>query len=541
VEERKAQSAVSEDDVRSQLERILGHAEFHATDKMRDFLRYVVEETLAGNARGIKGFTIAVEVFGRDQDFDPAHDPVVRIQASRLRLAIERYYLVAGGVDPIRIDIPKGGYVPVFSRPAGPPERASPRAGLVKAQLVASWPSVLVLPFEDMTGDAALGFLAPGLATELCMELGQCADLRVMLAPEQAMGARPDTPVPDFLVRGTVRCQDSEVKIVVQLVGGASGEQLWVDSVRASPADARLLEFQENAAACITAQIAGEHGVIFRVLSSSATRGPIRTSTNHQAILKGYAYHLKVDPTSLATAYRALREAHAEDPSCGLVCTMLAVIFLDNLALEFLDTDLTPLDEALRLAREGARIEPGNPLARLALARAYLLENELASGLVEVEAALALNPGSPLFMDAAGYLMTLLGEWDRGEELVREAIRLNPFYRLFARYATWLNAFRRGDYQEALEESRWLVGVASFWDPLCRAATLGKLGRQVESRQAVQELLDLKPDFPQRGLVLISHFVKFPAIRDDIVAGLAAGGLRLEPTAPERTLAGTRL
>ena len=97
--------------VLSQLDRILDHPEFQATVKMREFLRFVVEQTLAGNARYLKGFTIARAVYGRDETFDAAHDPVVRIQAGRLRRAIERYYLVAGGSDPIHIDIPKGGYV----------------------------------------------------------------------------------------------------------------------------------------------------------------------------------------------------------------------------------------------------------------------------------------------------------------------------------------------------------------------------------------------------------------------------------------------
>ena len=113
--------------IRAQLERILGHPEFHATEKMRDFLRFVVEQTLAGNDRQLKGFTIATEVFGRDEDFDAAQDPVVRIQAGRLRRAMERYYLVAGGRDPVHIDIPKGGYVPVFSE--GPVSGLDPAAG----------------------------------------------------------------------------------------------------------------------------------------------------------------------------------------------------------------------------------------------------------------------------------------------------------------------------------------------------------------------------------------------------------------------------
>ena len=123
--------ALSEDDIRDQLERMLANPEFVATDKLRAFLRFVVEQTLAGHADRLKGFTIAMEVFGRSQDFDAARDPVVRVQAGRLRRAIERYYLVAGRDDPVRIDIPKGGYIPVFTAADAPGRGgASPAARL---------------------------------------------------------------------------------------------------------------------------------------------------------------------------------------------------------------------------------------------------------------------------------------------------------------------------------------------------------------------------------------------------------------------------
>jgi hypothetical protein len=66
-----------------------------------------MEKSLAGRAKRIKAYSIAVEVFGRYEGITP-DDPVVRIEAARLRRALERYYLVAGQSDPIRIDIPKG-------------------------------------------------------------------------------------------------------------------------------------------------------------------------------------------------------------------------------------------------------------------------------------------------------------------------------------------------------------------------------------------------------------------------------------------------
>src|SRR4051794_10670903 len=78
-------------------------------------LRYVVEEALAGRGERIKAYTVAVEVFGRDEAFDANADPAVRLEAGRLRRALERYYLVAGRADLVLIGIPKGGYVPAFT------------------------------------------------------------------------------------------------------------------------------------------------------------------------------------------------------------------------------------------------------------------------------------------------------------------------------------------------------------------------------------------------------------------------------------------
>jgi TolB-like protein len=384
------------------------------------------------------------------------------------------------------------------------------------------------LPFDDLTGDAALAYLGPGLATELCIALGHCPELRVMLSDEQIPFQREAPPAPDFVVRGSVRKNGAEVKTVVQLVAGASGEQLWVDALKAALDDERLLAFQEHAAAAIAAQLAGEHGAIFRTLVARLDGRPASELTSYQAILKGYAYHRQVDEDSYRNAFEALGEAHLRDPQCGLVCTMLAILYFDNLSLEFFDTAKTPLARALHLAREGARLDPDNPLSRLVLARGHLLSDELAAGREEAEAALALDPDSLLYADAIGYMMALLGDWERGERLIRAAIAENPYYRRFARYATWLNALREGDHERALAETEWLDGVGFFWDPLARAATLGLAGREDASRAATGELLNLKPDFPARGRILIRHYVKFQELEDAIAEGLAAGGLVLE-------------
>lgn len=108
-------------EIRTQLARILSQPAFSASARNRRFLTYVIEETLEGRGSRIKAYTVALAVFDRDQNFDPLIDPIVRIEASRLRRAIEHYYLTAGRDDTIRIDIPKGSYVPTFGYLAAPP------------------------------------------------------------------------------------------------------------------------------------------------------------------------------------------------------------------------------------------------------------------------------------------------------------------------------------------------------------------------------------------------------------------------------------
>ena len=99
-----------------QLALMLANPIFNATPKRVAILKYFVNQTLAGKGRDIKDDMVAVEVFGRGQDFDQTVDPIVKIQTDILRRAVVRYHETTGKNDPIRIDIPKGTYVPVFKK-----------------------------------------------------------------------------------------------------------------------------------------------------------------------------------------------------------------------------------------------------------------------------------------------------------------------------------------------------------------------------------------------------------------------------------------
>ena len=106
--------------IREQLDRILNSGPFHQSQRRQRFLEYIVNETLAGRGERLKGYNIALEVFDRAETFDPNVDPIVRIEAARLRDKLREYYEADGQGDPIRIELPKGTYTPhiEFCQPA---------------------------------------------------------------------------------------------------------------------------------------------------------------------------------------------------------------------------------------------------------------------------------------------------------------------------------------------------------------------------------------------------------------------------------------
>ena len=115
-------------EIKDALERVLNSKGFVRSARARELLRYLVEEEQAGNGGLLKGFTIAQDVFGKDDEFDPSTDAVVRVQAGRLRDNLASYYASDGATDPVKIVIPRGTYIPTYELNAGATENGSPSA-----------------------------------------------------------------------------------------------------------------------------------------------------------------------------------------------------------------------------------------------------------------------------------------------------------------------------------------------------------------------------------------------------------------------------
>src|SRR5258708_7170176 len=129
-------------EIRACLDRILASVEFERAGRIRLLLQFLVEMVLEGRAGELKESVVGMQVFERDASYDPKIDPVVRVTASRLRTKLEQYYQREGRSDSIRIDIPKGSYVPSFSRIQTPSPEPQPPAAVRRIPRAAWWEAV---------------------------------------------------------------------------------------------------------------------------------------------------------------------------------------------------------------------------------------------------------------------------------------------------------------------------------------------------------------------------------------------------------------
>src|SRR5579872_5654160 len=172
-------ASIDGEKIRRQLERILASKAFRQVDRLQRFLSFIVTETLGGHGDNLKEFLIGVEVFGKESSFDPRMDPIVRVQARRLRARLTRYYREEGRGDEIIIDLPKGGYAPSFQRLHAAAPKRSVTAALVSRN------TILVMPFSDDSPAGDQDHFCRGVTQEVIHILAPVEAIRVVV-PDRA-------------------------------------------------------------------------------------------------------------------------------------------------------------------------------------------------------------------------------------------------------------------------------------------------------------------------------------------------------------------
>ena len=217
-----------------ELDRICASREFRSKPVMKKLLTYLVTEYIEGRSDQIKGYSVGVDVFKRGIDFDPDKNPIVRINAGRLRRLLRMYYLEEGKQDPIRIDIPRGKYVPIINR-------STETGGAAPAATRdAQPPSVAVLPFRNLTGNNDLDYLAIGFSQELSDALTRFDDFRIIGMSKRIdndESAHPDVdPIRSrrigYLIDGEIQASGKQVRVTFRLIDTSDQSTVWGDGFK---------------------------------------------------------------------------------------------------------------------------------------------------------------------------------------------------------------------------------------------------------------------------------------------------------------------
>jgi hypothetical protein len=183
--------------VQSALAAALQSREFQSAPQLRSFLGFVVRAALNDEQEKLKGYTIAVEALGRPQDFNPVTDPIVRVEAARLRRRLADYYTGSGAADPVRIVIPKGSYAPEFRTADTSGPRPAARTGQVQepakpcernlSDAMKALPTAVTRPDEALAEPAVRSAPQDETAT-FTTAAGRASDRRVPLPVAIAIG-----------------------------------------------------------------------------------------------------------------------------------------------------------------------------------------------------------------------------------------------------------------------------------------------------------------------------------------------------------------
>ncbi|MCV3211125.1 hypothetical protein OHD62_31165 [Mesorhizobium sp. YC-39] len=503
---------------RAQLALILDSTDFDATGRERRFLSHVVEEALSGRGDRIKAYSIAVEVFGRGESFDPQTDPIVRIEAGHLRRALERYYLTAGHTDPILITIPKGGYVPIFllrsqaslplPRVAVVPQQITHHpvrwiAFLLPVMLAAilaagasvlawSWtsvrssapetPRVLVEPFDDLTGTAAAAAIASGLKQEIVSQLSKFKDIVVMeSAPEDDDAS---TSPPRFALAGSVSLSVDTFLLRVRLINRANGSVLWADNYDGRMNVTELVEAQSDIARKVSTNLAQAYGVIFQADANLHVDNPPDDWVAYSCTLSFYAYRVDLSPETRASVRTCLEKAVQRFPNYATAWGLLSLVYIDDYRFEFPNDpklSATTLERALAAARQAVEVDPLNVRGLQGEMLALYFSKEINLALGVGKRGLAINPNDTEFMGEYGQRLAVSGNWRDGCALITEARQKNPRSLGYYEVELALCSYFSGDYPQAV---MWIKKSPVRSNPIYHivaAAILGEGGYKIEA------------------------------------------------------------
>jgi TolB-like protein len=392
---------------------------------------------------------------------------------------------------------------------------------------------VAVLPFKCKGAQAGVEALAEGITEEIVTGLSRFSYLRVIAQSSTAkyssesgdiraigreLGAR-------YIMEGSVRQAGAKVRIAAQLVDTSTGAGLWAETYDRPFQSEAILELLDDVVPRIVSTVADTQGILPHNMTEVLRNRDPEKFTPYEALLRSFGHHQRINAAEHAVARAVLERAVQQPPDRGDCWAMLSWLYREEYTHGF-NLQPDPLGRALTAARRALDAAPSNHLAHAALASALFFRREFGAFRAAAERSLALNSMDGLTGAYLGFQIAYSGDWDRGCALAKRAIELNPNHPGWYWFPLFFNAYRQRDYRRALEIVV-KVNMPGFWRThFALAAAYGQLGEQEAARNAIQELLKIRPDFAAAGRDELRKWWD-SALTEHLIEGLRKAGLEI--------------
>ncbi|HEX5916773.1 MAG TPA: hypothetical protein VFY76_02915 [Nocardioides sp.] len=473
------------------LKRILDSEELRASRRSRDFLSYVVTETLAGRGDRLKERTVARYAMGRDGSFSGATDSGARVQATRLRAALDRYYSGSGFDDEVVIELARGRYATTFAhrhRPPGAAPEVSLRSGIA------------IVALDDLRLDADGDATARVLSDSLVRALATFPQLRVVgpVASEQGMTGPVDVRTlarsfdVEYVLDGELLASGTLLRLCISVHDGATGAVVWSETFEGERGGRVGFEDLDDVVRRIAATVGDVRGVVTRDVERQSARGvdPRRPS----AVLAFYRFADSGTRSDTEVAARELDAALLTRPDDSVMLAMAGWIQCYLAIMGWTDDEDAVTDRAEALASRALSLDPLNAHAHQVLAGVAVRRGLQAQVRHHVRRTVELSPVNASLLYTSGVLLIQVGDWDDGVEMIRESNRLNPFHPGYQHVFLGLEHLVAGDDAAALAEMSLLRHPDDVWGPFLRFLALAGQGYDESARHELAAALVVVPE-----------------------------------------------
>ena len=411
--------------------------------------------------------------------------------------------------------------------PPPEPEMASPEP-VDPILAMPTGPSIAVLPFDNLSGDPEQEYFADGIAEDIITQLSHFPDYLVIARNTtfQYKGQAVDVAElgrelgVKFVLEGSVRRDETEVRISVQLIDTETGGHVWADSFDGDLTVGSLFDIQDAITEQVTAKLADTYGVISQSGYERSLARDTATLSAYECVLGAHGYYgTNFTPSEHARVRACLEQAVEAAPNYADAWAWLAAMYRDEQTLAF-NTMPDALDRAEGAARKAIEIDADNQEGNLVLAYVLFLRHDISAFVVQARRTVQINPNSADALASLGGPMAYAGYWEEGLAWTLKAMKLNPKFPVWFHHVFYWDYYRRGLYEEALGQAE-LGHIPGYWvaDNFL-AMVHGKLGHVREAKAALTRLLELYPTY---NLIEAANFARVWNFDDELIGELVDG------------------